>query len=242
MTSLGERLRTRRWDELRYHQEDTAAAAGLSPSRLSEIEHGRHRVGEPALRRLAAVLGLDADDLVAHARREDRLAVQQPKGLRTPEPVGPPPVPVPVRPDLPRPPKRWLTTGEAAPLLGLTRQAVADLIRAGILAPATRRSLGKGPARWLVEAQAVLAYEPPHQGRRAGSGPHPVPAGYRSLRAFADAAGLSYGALHRRLEAGEIASVRIGTRRLIPERELARFLDEGAAAASSDSGPLAPRS
>jgi hypothetical protein len=53
-----------------------------------------------------------------------------------------------------------------------------------------------------------------------------VPAGYVSLDAFRAATGLSHGALHRRLEAGEVASVRISRRRLIPTRELRRYAEE----------------
>jgi len=43
------------------------------------------------------------------------------------------------------------------------------------------------------------------------------------MAAYAAAAGLSYGALHRRLEAGAVASVRVGRRRFIPVAELDRL-------------------
>jgi len=225
MASLGERIRSRRWDELRYRQDDTARAAGLSPSRLSELERDRHRVAEPALRRLALVLGLDPDDLVAHARREGRLARTPPaRGDRSADPAGPPPAPVPPRP-VPAVGAAWLTTAEAAAALGVTPNAVRHLIGRGALGPAERRRIGKGPMRWVVDAEAVRAFEPGNPGRRP-TGPLPVPAGYLSLDGFRAATGLSHGALHRRLESGEVASIRIGRRRLIPERELRRYAEE----------------
>src|SRR5829696_6730180 len=120
MGSLGERIRARRWDELRYRQADAARAAGLSPAHLSELERDVHRASEPALRRLAAVLGLDPDDLVAHARREDRLGRQPPsRGDRGDAPPGPPPEPVSPRGGPVPPGTRWLTTAEAGEVLGI---------------------------------------------------------------------------------------------------------------------------
>jgi len=227
MVTLGERLRSRRWDELRFFQKDVAAAAGLSTSRLSELERDRHRVTEPTLWRLATVLALDPDELVAQAVREDRLARQSPsRGRRDRDGVGPPPVPVPPVPPHPVPDKPWLTTAEAADALGLTAFTVGQLIRRGRLAPARKARGGKGPPRWLVAAEAVVAHEPSGGWERPKPGPHLVPTGYLSLAAFAEAVGLSYGALHRRLEAGEISSVRVGWRRLIPTQELPRYLDE----------------
>jgi len=225
MAGLGERIRTRRWDGLRYRQDETARAAGLSAGRLSELERDRHRASEPALRRLALVLALDPDDLVAHARREDRLARTPPsRGDRSADPTGPPPEPVPPHP-IPAVAAAWLTAAAAAAVLGVTPRSVRHLIGRGALGPAERRRVGKGPRRWAVDAEAVRAFEPGNPGLRP-TGPRPVPAGYVSLDAFRAATGLSHGALHRRMQAGAIASVRIGLRRLIPERELARYAEE----------------
>jgi transcriptional regulator with XRE-family HTH domain len=226
MTSLGERLRTRRWDELRLFQRDVAAAAGLSPGHLSEIERDGRPTTEPALRRLAAILELDPEEVLAQAEREGRLSRRlSSRGRRDTEPSGPPPAPVPPSPPRPRPAHAWLTTQEAATVLGTTTPVVRGMIRSGVLRPAQRRRIGRGPARWIVSADAVAAYRLPREGRAMARGPKPIPPGYLSMEAFADAVGLSYGALHRRLEAGVIASVRIGNRRLIPEGELTRFTD-----------------
>ena len=119
----------------------------------------------------------------------------------------------------------WLTAAAAAAVLGVTPDYVRHLIGRGALAPAERRRIEKGPRRWAVDAEAVRAFEPGNPGLRP-TGPRPVPAGYVSLDAFRAATGLSHGALHRRMQAGEVASVRIGLRRLIPERELARYAEE----------------
>ena len=227
MVSLGERLRTRRWHELRLLQRDVAVAAGLSPSRLSQIEHDDHPTTGPTLRRIAAILALDLTEVLAHAAREGRLSTQlSPKGRRDTEPSGPQPNPVPPTPPRPDPAHAWLTAQEAAAVLGLTAESVRAILRRGLLRPAYRRSLGRGPDRWQVAAEAVVAYRSSAEGYARARGPQPAPPGYLSMKVFAEVIGLSYGALHRRLETGAIASVRIGRRRLIPEREVRRFAGE----------------
>ena len=65
--TLGGRIRRRRWEERRVRQRDLAAAAGVSPGYLSEIEHDAARATAPTLRRLALALGLDGDAFVAQA-------------------------------------------------------------------------------------------------------------------------------------------------------------------------------
>ena len=55
-TTLGERLRHRRWNELRVFQATLAATAGISPAQLCEIERGTARTTVPTLRRLAEAL------------------------------------------------------------------------------------------------------------------------------------------------------------------------------------------
>jgi len=63
---------------------------------------------------------------------------------------------------------------------------------------------------------AVLAYRSPSEGyakrRRVDA-----PVGFVSLADFAAASGLAWGTLHRRLAAQEIASVKMGQRRFIPD-------------------------
>jgi hypothetical protein len=100
------------------------------------------------------------------------------------------------------------------------------LARSGRVRPAYRVHLlgDKGPPRWLVATKAVVAYRSPSEGyakpnRRA------VPAGYVSVPAFIAATGIPQATLFRRMEAKEIASVKLGWRRFIPQGELERVLD-----------------
>ena len=131
-------MRARR-AELRVTQRESAAAANLSAAHLSELEHDRHRVAESTLRRLAAVLALDPADLLAHARREHRLADRpSATGDRSPRVTTPLPVAVDQRPS-PDTQAPWITAREAAAIPGVTPHAVNALIRRGMLAPAIRR-------------------------------------------------------------------------------------------------------
>ncbi len=54
---IGRRLRMRR-DEIGLTAQEVAALAGLSPSQLSRLEHGRHRPTWETVERICAVLGL----------------------------------------------------------------------------------------------------------------------------------------------------------------------------------------
>src|SRR6478735_6079128 len=72
-SSAGRLLRVAR-RERRLRQRDLAAAAGISIAYLSEVEHDRARATAPTLHRLAALLDVDANELVAIARRSGGLA------------------------------------------------------------------------------------------------------------------------------------------------------------------------
>jgi excisionase family DNA binding protein len=48
-----------------------------------------------------------------------------------------------------------------------------------------------------------------------------------SIREFADALSVSFDSAYRRVQAGEVKSVRFGRRVLIPQTELERILAEG---------------
>ncbi len=224
--TLGQRIQQRRWAERRIRQRDLAAAAGLSNGYLSELEHDNARATEPTLRRLALALGLDEFDLVTRAVAEGRLAPKSGhRGRAALVPEGAPPVRVPPPPPRPTPTKRWLTTAEAAAVTGLTPEGVRHLARAGRLRPALRVQVPgeKGPPRWLVATTAALAYRSPQDGY--AKPPQPAaPEGWVSLKDFAAASGLAWATLFRRLDAQEIASVKMGWRRFIPAGELARVL------------------
>lgn len=226
--TLGQRLTRRRWEELRVLQRDLAAAARVSRGYLSELEHDTARATEPTLRRLALALALPEFALVEQARREGRLSTNF--GARTNRAVsiaeGELPR-MPPAPPRPHPESAWLTSAEAARVMGLSSGYVSALAQDGALCPAHRVRLPgqRGPARWLIAAEAASAYWSPSEGfakRRSED----APAGYLSVRAFQDASGLSYGSLHRRLEANVIASVWIGPRRFIPEGELTRWREQ----------------
>ncbi len=227
---LGERLRRRRWDELRIFQAALAATIDLSPAQLCEIERGTARTTEPTLHRLAEALGLEFADLRAHAEREGQLGIlrARPGTRKTPSarPVPGPPHPPRLRPD---PPGPWLTTAEAAKVLGCSIHTVGYLIRRGRLAPARRLPKGADQQRrWLVAAEAVLAYDPPNTGRRWGRRTEPAPVGYLSVEAFAQQVGMPKATLYRRMAEGAVRSVMTGKRRWIPCEELATFRDREA--------------
>lgn len=224
--TLGERLRRRRWAELRVFQADLAAAAGLSPAQLCEIERGTAGTTEGTLARLAAALGLDFAELRAQAAREGRLAPR--RGARGPAPDGG--AAGPLAGPLPRVPKRrrrqpsgpWVSTAEAAALLGCTPGAVADLARRGRLRPAVLApKAGRHQRRWLVAAEAVAGYEPPNAGRRWARRAEAAPPGHLSVAAFARRAGVPKATLYRRMARGEVQSVTVGRRRWIPRDQLA---------------------
>lgn len=224
--TLGQRLRRRRWDELRLRQRDLAAAVGLSPGYLSELEHDHARATEPTLRRLALVLGLEELTFVHHAVAEDRLA---PRGGHRGQPEFAPlssPTPVPPVPRRLAPTTRWLTIADAVAASGLSPERIRQLARTGRLRPAMRihRPGEKGPPRWIVATNAVLAYRSPSEGYAKPRRQEP-PAGMISIKAFAAASGIAWATLYRRLDANEIASVKCGRRRFIPETELARVLE-----------------
>ncbi len=227
---LGERLRRRRWDDLRVFQATLAAAVGLSPGHLSEIERGTARPSEPTLHRLAEALGLEFAELRAHAEREGQLGLTRARPAnRTTTPGRP--VPGPPEPSRPRPhpATSWLTTAEAAEILGCTVHTVGYLIRRGRLAPARRLPKGADrQRRWLVAAEAVLAYDPPNAGRRWGRRTEPAPIGYLSVEAFAQQVGMPKATLYRRMAEGAVRSVLTGKRRWIPRAELAAFCDREA--------------
>lgn len=225
--SLGQRLRQRRWDDLRLRQRALAAAVGLSPGYLSDLEHDQARATEPTLRRLALVLGLEEFALVRQAVAEERLAPKRGhRGRPDLQPLAPPPARVPPAPPRPRLTTRWMTIAEAAAAIGMSPQSIRQLARAGRLGPARRvhRPGEKGPPRWIVATTAVLAYRSPSEGyakppRRA------PPAGLLSIKEFVAASGIAWATLYRRLDAQAIASVKLGRRRFIPETELARVLE-----------------
>jgi excisionase family DNA binding protein len=225
--SVGQRLRTERLAR-RVWQRDLAAAGGLSAGYLSQLEQDQARATAATWRRLALALGLDERALADQAEAEGRLApLAGPRGnpdstplaMPVPQPPAPPPRPIPAQ--------AWLTVQEAAAALGLSRWAVTRLIRRGRLAPARRvHAPGeRGRPRWRVAASAVRAYRSPNAGY-AKPRPAPPPDGFLSLQGFAEASGLSWGTLHRRLESGAIPSVRVGRRRFIPEAALARWRAE----------------
>jgi DNA-binding XRE family transcriptional regulator len=225
--SLGQRLRQRRWDELRLRQRDLAAAVGLSPGYLSQLEHDRARATEPTWRRLAQVLGLQEFALMRQAVAAGRLAPKGGhRGRADLHPLAPPPTPVPPAPPRTMPRTRWLTIAEAAAAIGMSPEAIRHLARTGGLQPAMRvhRPGEKGPPRWIVATNAVLAYRSPAEGYAKPPRQEP-PAGMISLKEFARASGIAWATLYRRLEAQEIASVKRGRRRFIPATELARVLE-----------------
>lgn len=225
--SLGERLRQRRWDDLRLRQRELAAAVGLSPGYLSELEQDKARATAPTLRRLALVLELEEFALVRHAVAEDRLAPKGGhRGRPDLQPLAPPPAPVPPAPPRPVPRTRWMTVAEAAAAIGMSPEGIRHLARAGRLRPARRvhRPGEKGPPRWIVATTAVLAYRSPSEGYAKPPRREP-PAGLMSIKDFVAASGIAWATLYRRLDAQEIASVKVGRRRFIPETELARVLE-----------------
>ena len=217
--TVGERLRRRRWGELRAAQQDVAAAAGISRSQLCEVERGSAGTTAATLTRLAAVLGLDAGDLLAHAAREGRL---HPFRGRVAADAPPVPAAAPRRRPA-RPPGRcpagraWLEAAEAAAVLHCSDETVRRLIRVGALAPARLEPKGGGrQRRWLVAAAAVAAYDPGN-ARRVRPNPQPdPPPGHLSLDAAVAASGLSRGAFYRRLAALGLATVLDGRRRWVP--------------------------
>ena len=229
--TLGERLRRRRWAELRVFQADLAAAAGLSAAQLCEIERGTAGTTEATLQRLAAALGMDYADLAAQAAREGRLNPHRNRLAdgRSPdrEEAAPPSVE-----GLPRVPRRrrrrvpgpWLTTDEAAQVLGCSRRTVSYLIRHGRLAPVRMEPKARGhQRRWLVAAEAVTAYNPPNEGRRWPRRKERPPAGYVSLDTFARRVGVPKATLYRRMADGTLRTVKLGNRRWVPREELEPF-------------------
>ncbi len=215
--TVGERLRRRRWSELRAAQQDVAAAAGISQAQLCEVERGTAGTTAATLTRLAAVLELDAEDLLAHAAREGRLHPFRGRVISNSQP--PPPLPAPIRPASgPIPAGRaWLGTAEAAAVLHCSDETVRRLIRVGALAPARLEPKGGGrQRRWLVAAAAVAAYDPGN-ARRRGPNPQPdPPTGYLALDAAVATSGLSRAAFYRRLAALGLATVLDGSRRWVP--------------------------
>jgi DNA-binding XRE family transcriptional regulator len=227
-TTLGQRIRQQRWDERRLRQRDLAAAVGLSKGYLSQLEHDKARATEPTLRRLALALGLEEFALVTQAAAEDRLAAWIGHRGRTEiSPLAPTPASVPPAPPRPAAPKkRWLTTAEAAEVIGVVPDTIRTAAATGRLRPAYRVHLpgDKGPPRWIVATKAALAYRPGNDGyaKRVAT---PAPAGFVTINKFVTASGLPWATLYRRLDAKEIASVKIGRRRFIPEGELDRLMD-----------------
>ena len=224
--TLGERLRRRRWAELRVFQADLAAAAGLSPAQLCEIERGTAGTTAGTLRRIADALGLDFAELAAQAEREGRLARRRgrrPGGRRPSDPLAAGPAT-----RLPQQPvaatKPWLSTREAAALLGCTPGVVAYLIRRGKLRPAVLEPKTKhGQRRWLVAAAAVERYDPPNRGRAWARRPQSAPAGYLSVEEFARAVGVAKATLYRRVAQWGLTTVTTGNRRWFPADQVAAF-------------------
>jgi len=69
-TTFGGRVRTRRVFGLRMSQRVFAAVAGVDPMTLSKVEAGRAAPwDEPTIRRVADLLGDDAEDLLALAHQ-----------------------------------------------------------------------------------------------------------------------------------------------------------------------------
>jgi len=137
--TLGHRLRQRRWDDLRLRQCDLAAAVGVSPGYLSDVEHDRARVTAATWRRLALALGLEEFTLVTQAVAEGPLAGRMGHpGRAEGEPVAPTPMGVPPPPPRPMPTKPWLTMREAATVIAMSPTAIRRLVRAGRLHPAHR--------------------------------------------------------------------------------------------------------
>lgn len=164
-STLGQRMRQRR-TELRVWQRDLAAVVGLSSGYLSDLEHDAARATAPTLRRLALALSLDEFALVEQATREERLAPKiGGRGRRTVEPADVPPSrSAPAARTAPQ--KSWLTTAEAAAAMGVTADAVRSLLHRGRVGPAYRVHLAgeKGPKRWIVSAEAAMAYRSPSEG------------------------------------------------------------------------------
>lgn len=228
--TFGARLRQRRWGELRIFQADLAAAVGISPAQLCEIERGSAGTTPITLFKIARALDLDFAELRAQAEREGQLTRLRERpipsgaatGLRTWQ-------------DLPRRPRRlrpapskpWLSTAEAAELLGCTQHTVGYLIRRGRLQPAIKLPKSRqGQRRWLVDAGAVERYEPPNDGRQWHPTRNGAPEGYLSAEEFAHQAGVTKPTLYRRIAEWNLATIKIGHRRWFPARELARFRDQ----------------
>lgn len=227
METLGEYLRSRRWKEHRYLQRDLARAAGISPGHLSELEANKSKTTAPTLRRLAALLELDPEELIERARREGRLTDKAPsRGLRVEEVAGERPDRQPEPPARPEPTAPWLTVGEAAEVLGLSQRTVRRLIQIGKLKPSRRRAGGGRNPCLFVSATAVKRYEPSDFVRASQRGPKPVPEGYFSIAGFAAAVGLTVPTLYRRIHEGVVVTVKVGTRRYIPAEELERYARE----------------
>src|SRR5688572_27563732 len=68
--TVGEVVRSRRWEELGYLQADVAHAIGVSPALLSELERGTARFTEFSLWKLAHLLDLDYIRLRERAAHE----------------------------------------------------------------------------------------------------------------------------------------------------------------------------
>ncbi len=221
--SLGEWLRRRRWNELRAAQQDVAAAAGISPAQLCEIEHGTAGTTAATLGRLGAVLGLDIDALRAHAAREGRLHPHRGLADAVGDSVSPPPLPPPRRPPPgPVPPGRdWLELSEVAAVLHCSKEAVRRLVTVGKLAPARLQPKGEGRQRhWVVATAAVAAYDPGNARRIRPNPQLAPPPGHLSIGEAVTASGLSRGAFYRRLAALGLATVRDGHRRWVPEESM----------------------
>ncbi|MGH2532072.1 MAG: helix-turn-helix domain-containing protein [Thermomicrobiales bacterium] len=225
--TLGARLRQRRWGELRVFQSVLAEAVGISPAQLCEIERGSAGTTPITLWKIARALELDFAELRAQAEREGVLTRLRERP--TPEPSPTDPLArrdLPSRPARPRPTasKAWLSTDEAAAMLGCTRHTISYLIRRGRLQPAIKLPKSRqGQRRWLVAAAAVEGYNPPNDGRQWHHQQHPAPEGYLSVDEFAQQAGLPKPTLYRRLAEWRIASIKVGQRRWIRANELARF-------------------
>ncbi|MGH2560594.1 MAG: helix-turn-helix domain-containing protein [Thermomicrobiales bacterium] len=225
--TLGARLRQRRWGELRVFQAVLAEAVGISPAQLCEIERGSAGTTPITLWKIARALELDFAELRAQAEREGVLTRLRERPTPSPSPTDPVARrDLPSRPARPRPAatKPWLSTDEAAAILGCTIHTVAYLIRRGRLQPAIKLPKSRqGQRRWLVDAGAVERYDPPNDGRQWRHRRHAAPEGYLSVDEFAHQAGLPKPTLYRRLAEWRINSIKIGQRRWIRENELARF-------------------
>jgi excisionase family DNA binding protein len=224
---LGARIRQRRWGELRIFQAVLAEAVGISPAQLCEIERGSAGTTPLTLWKIARALDLDFPELRAQAEREGVITRLRDRPLPAPSTIsGPGWQDLPRRPERQRPAasKQWLSTDEAAAILGCTRHTIGYLIRHGRLQPAIKLPKSKqGQRRWLVDAAAVERYDPPNDGREWHHQPSTAPEGHLSMEEFAQRAGITKPTLYRRMAEWRLPTIMTGRRRWISERELIRF-------------------